>query len=118
MTLYKKLERMCTKHGFHPPVEQKLYFGYTAYAIDTDSWEDFLLSQQLITKMPGATGTGRWYNGDGGVFEGRIRVMDTELIEQYNQEVRKYNQYVEDWWNRYHQANKEERRLMECGKIA
>ena len=60
----------------------------------------------------------RWYCAEGGVFEGSVYAMDAadhaELVRLMNEEAAR----LEDWWQRYHVADEETRRLMACGAIA
>ena len=53
----------------------------------------------------------------GGVFEGVVYAMDAADKAELDRICNEERARVEDWWQRYHVADDETRRLMACGAI-
>ena len=53
-----------------------------------------------------------------GIFEGRVYAMDSGEQEELERQSTAEMAAVEDWWQRYHAADEETRRLMACGALA
>lgn len=110
-----KIAMICKQHGISYKIRQ-LKFGYERVEIECDSYAELVELRDELRKVKGAAvDTVAHFMGE---FSGRLCIMDAadeeELLELVNEETGR----VEDWWNRYHVADAETRRLMACGAIA
>lgn len=51
-------------------------------------------------------------------FEGYVYLMDAADKAELDRLSKEEQARVEDWWQRYHVADEETKRLMACGKLA
>lgn len=96
---------------------QMLKFGYKRAIIRCDSWNEFDYLRNALAKRK-QIHTDSWHCGDGGVFEGAVYIMFQEDYERLKSAQEAEQRKVENWWQRYHNADAETRRLMACGAIA
>lgn len=116
MTFEERMALVAKKNGFELKW-QPLRFGFKRARIRCGSFEEMSAIEYILSTMSGIA-VDRWFCSDGGAFEGAVYVMvadekaklDKQLAEEWNR--------VEDWWQRYHTADEETRRLMACGTIA
>jgi hypothetical protein len=102
------------KHGY--PMEwQDLRFGFKRAVIECSSYEDIYAVEYLFRKMKD-TWVEHWACSIG-TFSGCVYIMDAADHEELERLQKEDQQRLEDWWTRYHFADKETRRLMACGAI-
>lgn len=118
MSFESRVELMCRRYGFDIPELEPLEFGYSRIRLDAVSKNQLDAMEHLIRRINNARIVRRWENGDGGFYEGAIWIMERSRYEQYSQKMEEKQAYLEDWWQRYHVADEETRRLMACGNIA
>lgn len=97
---------------------QKLTFGYERVLLDFYDnrdgfwamcrWLDKKKSLHFETSCP-------YYPKH---FVGYIKVMPAKERDQWMNLCRQDADRLDDWWRRYHAADKETRRLMACGTIS
>lgn len=95
---------------------QPLKFGFKRAVIECDSFEEFGAAKAIAGKIKDAT-IDSWLCAAGGVFEGYVYVMNSGNKEKLDEMLSAENRRIEDWWQRYHAADEETRRLMACGAI-
>lgn len=112
----ERIALMSKRHGLSV-MWQQLKFGFKRAAFDCNSYEEMYAVENILERMDGVF-VHRWHCADGGFFEGRVYAMDAadhaELERLFNEESAR----IENWWQRYHAADEETRRLMACGAIA
>lgn len=113
-----RIESVCRKKGIHLPKVEQLEWGFTRLIIDVGSWEEYDLAKYYMSKVKDAVIIRTWCNGDGGYFEGAVWLMEESKYAEYKRLDDVRTAYLEDWWQRYHEADEETRRLMACGAIA
>lgn len=96
---------------------QPLKFGYKRAVVRCDSWDEFDYLRNALAKRK-QIHIESWYCNGGGFFEGNVYIMAQEDYEGLNAAQKEEQQRLENWWQRYHNADAETRRLMACGKIA
>ena len=115
LTLDERIALTAKRHGLRVTWQQ-LKYGFKRAAIECDSYEE-MYAVEKIFKNQGGVSISSWHCSDGGFFEGRVYVMGAEdhaeLERQRSEELAR----VEAWWQRYHVADAETRRLMACGAI-
>lgn len=94
---------------------QQLKYGLKRAAFDCDSYEEMYAVENLLQRMGGAV-LEHWYCGEG-IFEGRVYAMDAADYAELQKQQREDPARLENWWQRYHDADAETRRLMACGAI-
>ena len=118
MTSENRLFLMCRRNGFNSPVEERLEFGYRRFRIDTRSYEETSAVRYLLSRSRDFSIVRVWKCSGGGFFEGCVYVMETKDYTEYTSKMDEKMAQIEDWWQRYHVADEETRRLMACGAIA
>ena len=100
----------CKKYNLTPKWITTCY-GYTAVKFECDSLAEAKAVESIFHYRKGLwciLHTASW----------TVTVMDekehNELVEKQAEEMAKVN----DWWERYHVADEETRKLMACGAIA
>lgn len=96
---------------------QMLKFGYKRAVIHCDNWSEFDYLRNALAKRK-QMHINYWHCSDGGFFEGNIYIMALEDYEGLKAAQKEEQRKVENWWQRYHNADAETRRLMACGAIA
>ena len=96
---------------------QQLKFGFKRAVFDCGSYEEMYAIEKIVDGMPD-THCHRWHCSDGGYFEGRVYAMDAADNAELERLLAEESAHIEDWWQRYHVADDETRRLMACGAIA
>lgn len=94
---------------------QGLQLGYRRARFTCDSHEELMAVLNLVRKMRDVH-TEIWSCHEG-VFEGYVYAMDVGEFREMSKQQEAERQRVEDWWQRYHIADAETRRLMACGAI-
>lgn len=94
---------------------QQLKFGYKRAKIPCYSREEYKELERALKKNK-ALRVDRWtcFNGE---FEAYLYVMPLEDYTQLKAKSKVEQDKLEDWWQRYHNADAETRRLMACGAI-
>lgn len=110
-----KMTALAKKNGL-PLVWQDMTFGHRRACISCGSRDEFRFALALARKLKGVW-TDCWFCSDGGVFESYVYVMDADKHRRFQDEVKREQDRVEDWWQRYHVADEDTRRLMACGAI-
>lgn len=95
---------------------QDMVFGHRRACISCGSRNEFQLAMTLAKKLKGVW-TDYWFCSDGGVFESYVYAMDADEHRRFLEEAKREQDRVEDWWQRYHAADTDTRRLMACGAI-
>lgn len=95
---------------------QDMKFGYRRASIPCESDLEFHTVQGLVQKMKNVK-VEIWacYEGQ---FEGYVYAMDEAEWLEMSQKQEEEMGRLEDWWQRYHNADGEARRLMACGAIS
>lgn len=109
------MKRMSKKHGFDFTM-QELQFDARRAVIPCESWNELDCIRNVLRRVKSFEVTD-WKRFEG-VFEGYVFVMDAAEAEQLRAEQKAERARLEDWWQRYHDADAETRRLMACGAIA
>lgn len=110
-----KVALKCKKYGFSY-MKQDCKFGYERLLIEFDSIADLYGMVNELRKIKGASV--RWDRRSYGGFYGWITVMDEDKREDLDAKLKEEADRLEDWWQRYHVADEETRRLMACGAIS
>lgn len=110
-----KVALKCKKYGFSY-MKQDCKFGYERLLIEFDSIADLYGMVNELRKIKGASV--RWDCRSYGGFYGWITVMDEDKREDLDAKLKEEADRLEDWWQRYHVADEETRRLMACGAIS
>lgn len=105
---------MARKHGYGIKW-QNLRFGFARAVIDCNSYEEIYAVEYLFSKIKDVW-IEHWACSIG-EFSGCVYVMDAADHEELERLQKEDQQRLEDWWTRYHFADKETRRLMACGAI-
>lgn len=95
---------------------QQLKFGFKRAAFDCGSYEEMYAVEKIFGGMNGVS-VHSWHCSDGGFFEGRVYAMDAADHAELERLSAEESARIEDWWQRYHVADEETRRLMACGAI-
>lgn len=111
----ERIALMSKRHGLSV-VWQQLKFGFKRAAFDCDSYEEMYAVENILERMDGVF-VHRWHCADGGFFEGRVYAMDAADHAELERLSSEESTRIEDWWQRYHVADEETRRLMACGAI-
>lgn len=114
MTVKTRIEMFCSKNQFEYEW-QPLRFGFERAAVVCNSWHQHQAVAELARKLKGVAV--RTWTCNLGEFEGYVYLMDAkdedELYRLLTEEARRN----EDWWQRYHAADQETKRLMARGDI-
>ena len=94
---------------------QQLKFGYKRAKISCYSWEEYKELEGTLKRIKSLS-VEHWVCFDG-EFEAYLYVMPLEDYTQLKAKSKVEQDKLEDWWQRYHAANDETRRLMACGEI-
>lgn len=94
---------------------QQLKFGYKRAKIPCYSWEEYKELERAL-KRNKTLRVDRWtcFNGE---FEAYLYIMPREDYIQLQAQNKTEQDKIEKWWQRYHVADEETRRLMACGAI-
>ena len=94
---------------------QQLKFGYKRAKIPCYSWEEYKELEHSLKKNK-ALRVDCWtcFNGE---FEAYLYIMSREDYIQLQARNKAEQDKIEKWWQRYHIADDETRRLMACGTI-
>lgn len=109
-----KLVLIAKKYGLHL-TWQALRFGYKRAVITCENNEEYMAVRELMRRYKGFH-VSFWAVFEG-EFEGEVYVMDKKDHDNLQGLIDKEMARVEDWWQRYHVADAETRRLMACGAI-
>lgn len=94
---------------------QNLQLGYRRACLPCQNDVEFHTVWSLAQKMKNVkVETWVCYEGE---FEGYIYAMDEAQWREMKQKQEEERNRLEDWWQRYHIADSETRRLMACGAI-
>lgn len=96
---------------------QQLKYGFKRAVIDCGSYEEMYAVEKVLKGMDGVF-IHRWHCSEGGYFEGHVYAMDAADNAELERLSAEASARIEDWWQRYHVADEETRRLMACGAIA
>lgn len=94
---------------------QQLKFGYKRAKIPCYSREEYKELERAL-KRNKALRVDRWACFDG-EFESYLYIMPMEDYCQLQAQNKAEQDKLEKWWQRYHIADEETRRLMACGAI-
>ena len=94
---------------------QPLRFGYKRAKIPCHSWAEYTAVEAALRRNK-SLHVDDWVCFDG-EFEAYLYVMPLEDYTQLKAKSKVEQDKQEDWWQRYHAANDETRRLMACGAI-
>lgn len=95
---------------------QLLKFGHKRAKIICDTHNETNLIANALSKNKQLHIERRSIIG-GDVFEGIIYVMPYDEYIDWKAKTKAEMDKVEEWWMRYHNSDRETRRLMACGKI-
>lgn len=104
------------KNGFEL-IWQPLKFGFRRAAFNCDSHGEMNGIERILRSMTDVA-IDKWLCTAGGVFEGVVYAMDANEKAELDRKLTEERNRLEDWWQRYHVADEETRRLMACGAIA
>lgn len=116
ITFEERMALTAKKNGFEL-IWQPLKFGFQRAVFNCDSFGEMTGIERILGNMTGVA-IDRWLCTDGGVFEGVVYAMDANEKEELDRKLTEEWNRLEDWWQRYHVADDETRRLMACGAIA
>lgn len=111
-----RLELMAKRNGLTMKW-QSLRFGLKRAMFECSSFGELNAVEQILEGMKGVE-VDRWICAAGGVFEGVVYAMEASAKEELDKELLAEKNRLEDWWQRYHVADEETRRLMACGALA
>ena len=114
-TFDERVVLMAKKYGLNVKWQQ-LKYGFKRAAFTCGSYEEMYAIESLFTRMKDVV-CEQWCCSLG-EFDGRVYVMDAADHEELENQCAAERMRVEDWWERYHDADEETRRLMACGVIA
>lgn len=110
-----KVAMICKQNGIGYQL-RPLKFGFERMEIDCENYEIFSWLRDEIKKVKGtAVDSATHFIGK---FSGVLCVMDEDAEAELLALLKEERDRVEDWWQRYHVADKETRRLMACGAIS
>ena len=109
------LNKMAKKHGFEYTLQPMAYDTRRA-VISVGSWNQLEYIRNAFNRISGIK-TDSWKCFDGG-FEGYVYVMESAEYDRYKAESNAEQARHWNWWERYHDADAETKRLMACGAIA
>ncbi len=115
MPFDQRIALVAKKHGLKPRWQQ-LKYGLKRAVFDCDSYEEMYAVETIFGRMKGIV-CEHWSCSEG-IFEGRVYAMDSGEQEELERQSTAEMAAVEDWWQRYHAADEETRRLMACGALA
>lgn len=87
-----------------------LRFGYRRVEIECEDFDEAYAVSCMLQRHKGVWS--KWA-ADGHT----VYAMDATAHDELMQKVREANRRVNEWWERYHVADAETRRLMACGAI-
>ena len=90
-------------------------FGYKRAKISCHSWAEYTAVEAALRRNKSLR-VDYWVCFDG-EFEAYLYVMPLEDYTQLKAKSKVEQDKLEDWWQRYHNADAETRRLMACGAI-
>ena len=112
--LAARIRRLCSQYAYSMQW-QAVTFGYNRAVIACDNLDDFQIVLHQVQRLKGAH-VETWTAYDG-VFEGYVYIMDADDHIAWQAANAEQMARVEAWWQRYHDADEETRRLMACGAI-
>ena len=110
-----KVALLCKKYGMSYRL-RPLRFGFERIEIECDSYAILDGLRSELRKIKGAAVDSACHFM--GQFSGRITVLDADDEEELDALLKEERDRIEEWWQRYHAADEETRRLMACGAIA
>ena len=110
------LNKMAKKHGFDF-YYQDLKFDTRRAVIKCESWNQLSYIKDAFNRVSGVKIDSCTITG-GGVFDGYVYVMTAEESDRLKTEMAAESKTLNDWWERYHIADAETKRLMACGSVA
>lgn len=116
LTVDERIVMRAKKYGLKV-LWQQLKFGFKRAAFDCDSYEEMYAIEGILEGIPNVH-CHHWSCSAGGVVEGRVYAMDSADHAELERLMNEESARIEDWWQRYHAADEETRRLMACGAIA
>lgn len=116
LTFDERIALKAKQYGLIPKWQQ-LKYGFKRAVFDCDSFDEMHAIEKIVQRM-GDVHCDRWYCAAGGVFEGCVYAMDAADYAELSRLMDEESARLEDWWQRYHVADEETRRLMACGAIA
>ena len=116
LTFDERIALKTKRYGLTPRWQQ-LKYGFKRAVFDCDSFEEMYAVEKIVQSIEDAH-CDRWYCAEGGVFEGSVYAMDAADHAELKRLMNEGSARLEDWWQRYHVADEETRRLMACGAIA
>ena len=116
MNLELTLNKMAKKHGFDFNW-QDLKYDTRRAVIHCDSWNQLGYIKNALSRIGGVKIEDCTIYG-GGVFDGYVYVMTAEESDRLRSELAAESKAHWDWWQRYHDADAETKRLMACGSVA
>lgn len=110
-----KVAMICKKYGIGYRL-RPLKFGFERMEIDCES---YAILTGLGDEIKGIRGVSVESNAHfDGEFTGVLCVMDASANTKLRALLKEEQDRVEDWWQRYHVADEDTRRLMACGAIS
>lgn len=110
----KRIESFCRRRGYNIQW-QDLKFGFQRAILTFDNSISYTKAQTEVCKIPETHFNFKsFYEGK---FEGRICLMYKPDFETLDFKLKAEAAANQDWWQRYHDADEETRRLMASGKI-
>lgn len=95
---------------------EALRFGHNRAKISCHSYKEMASVVSKLSRKRNMAIIKTWACSEG-EFEGYVYVMDLQAKAEYEARVKEEQARLEDWWQRYHSADIETRRLMACGTI-
>ena len=117
ITLEDRAARICRQENLPNPKVEHLEFGFQRIKLVCRSMAEFDTLLHRAIKLRDVKIVRTWTCFAGGVYEGYIWLMDEADADAYHAKMEEKRAYLEDWWQRYHNADEETRSLMACGKI-
>ena len=109
-----RIEKFAATHGC--TVEwQALKFGYTRALLICNSYEQYVSVRTAAQKMDGVSCD--YSHVHSRIFEGRLYLMPAADKDALDILLAQEKKVCDDWWQRYHLADTNTRKLMACGAV-
>ena len=117
MSFNQRVISMCERNLLPQPQEEPLEFGYSRMRIDATNWAEFDKALSCAKRLRKSSVVRQWQCNAGGYYEGSIWVMSADEALEYKGKMKAKMAAIDDWWNRYHEADEPTRKAMACGAI-
>ena len=114
MNIELTLSKLAKKHNFNYTWQNTAYETRRA-VIPCGSYEQLTYIYNVLSRVKNINIT--TWNCFEGEYEGYVYIMSSDDAEKLRTESTAEQNRSNNWWNRYHIADMETRKLMACGAI-